>query len=35
MDWEIGAWAKLRGPSSTAFSELTAIPGVSLSIYIR
>jgi len=34
MDWEIGAWAKLRGPSSTAFSELMAIPGVSISIYI-
>ncbi|EIW81904.1 hypothetical protein CONPUDRAFT_54049, partial [Coniophora puteana RWD-64-598 SS2] len=29
MDWEIARWAKMRGPSSTAFSELLAIPGVS------
>ncbi|KAH7917158.1 hypothetical protein BV22DRAFT_1026893, partial [Leucogyrophana mollusca] len=27
-DWDIARWAKLRGPSSTAFSELLAIPGV-------
>jgi hypothetical protein len=28
MDWEIAKWAKLRGPSSTAFTELLAIDGV-------
>ncbi|EIN13427.1 hypothetical protein PUNSTDRAFT_56509 [Punctularia strigosozonata HHB-11173 SS5] len=28
MDWEIAQWAKLRGPGSTAFSELLAIDGV-------
>ncbi|PPQ73617.1 hypothetical protein CVT26_010525 [Gymnopilus dilepis] len=28
MDWEIAKWAKLRGPGSTAFSELLAIDGV-------
>ena len=28
MDWEIGKWAKLRGPSSTSFTELMAIDGV-------
>ena len=28
LDWEIARWAKLRGPSSTAFSELLAIDGV-------
>ncbi|KAJ3520504.1 hypothetical protein NMY22_g12728 [Coprinellus aureogranulatus] len=28
MDWEIAKWAKLRGPGSTAFSDLLAIPGV-------
>jgi hypothetical protein len=28
-DWEIGRWAKLRGPGSTAFSELMSIDGVS------
>ena len=27
-DWEIARWAKLRGPGSTAFSELLAINGV-------
>ncbi|KAJ3553348.1 hypothetical protein NP233_g12667 [Leucocoprinus birnbaumii] len=29
FDWEIAQWAKLRGPSSTAFSELLAIDGIS------
>ncbi|KAG1720490.1 hypothetical protein EDB19DRAFT_1917917 [Suillus lakei] len=29
MDWEIAQWAKLRGPSSTAFSDLLSIGGVS------
>ncbi|KIL59617.1 hypothetical protein M378DRAFT_14733 [Amanita muscaria Koide BX008] len=28
LDWEIAKWAKLRGPSSTAFTELMAIDGV-------
>ncbi|KAH6901475.1 hypothetical protein BKA70DRAFT_1388344 [Coprinopsis sp. MPI-PUGE-AT-0042] len=28
IDWEVARWAKLRGPSSTAFSELMAIEGV-------
>ena len=28
MDWEIARWAKLRGPSSTAFTELLKIEGV-------
>ncbi|KAF8176925.1 hypothetical protein BJ912DRAFT_1024283 [Pholiota molesta] len=28
MDWEIARWAKLRGPGSTAFSNLLAIDGV-------
>ncbi|KAG1810188.1 uncharacterized protein HD556DRAFT_1428325 [Suillus plorans] len=29
MDWEVARWAKLRGVSSTAFSDLLAIEGVS------
>lgn len=29
LDWEMARWAKLRGPSSTAFSELISIEGVS------
>lgn len=29
MDWEIAQWAKLRGPSSMAFSDLLSIDGVS------
>ncbi|KAK7467674.1 hypothetical protein VKT23_004727 [Stygiomarasmius scandens] len=28
MDWEVARWAKMRGPSSTAFSELLEIDGV-------
>ena len=28
IDWGVARWAKLRGPSSTAFSELLKIPGV-------
>ncbi|KAK7461765.1 hypothetical protein VKT23_008195 [Stygiomarasmius scandens] len=28
IDWKITKWAKMRGPSSTAFSELLAINGV-------
>jgi len=27
-DWEVALWAKLRGPGSTAFSDLLSIPGV-------
>ena len=29
MDWEVARWVKLRGPSSTAVTELLSIPGVS------
>ncbi|KAG1746413.1 hypothetical protein EDB19DRAFT_1952622 [Suillus lakei] len=29
MDWEIAQWAKLHGPTSTAFSDLLSIGGVS------
>ncbi|KAG1846018.1 hypothetical protein F4604DRAFT_1595196 [Suillus subluteus] len=29
LDWEMARWAKLRGPSSTAFSELVSIEGFS------
>ena len=28
-EWELARWAKLRGPSSTALSELLKIDGVS------
>jgi hypothetical protein len=28
IDWEVARWAKLRGPGSTAFSELLSIEGV-------
>jgi hypothetical protein len=28
LDWEIAQWAKNRGPSSTAFTELLSIDGV-------
>ncbi|KDR67060.1 hypothetical protein GALMADRAFT_80270 [Galerina marginata CBS 339.88] len=28
MDWEVTLWAKLRGPGSTAFSDLLSTPGV-------
>ena len=31
MEWEIACWAKTRGPSSTAFTELMKIEGVSFS----
>ena len=30
IDWEIAMWAKLRGPSSTALSELLNVEGVSV-----
>ena len=29
MDWELAHWAKLSGPSASAFTELLAIPEVS------
>ncbi|KAF8878336.1 hypothetical protein BD779DRAFT_1474853 [Infundibulicybe gibba] len=28
LDWEVAKWAKLRGPSSTAFTELLKLEGV-------
>ena len=28
-DWEVAKWGKLRGPTSTAFTELLEIPNVS------
>ncbi|KAI0037998.1 hypothetical protein FA95DRAFT_1479531, partial [Auriscalpium vulgare] len=28
MEWEVAKWAKMRGPTSTAFSELLRIDGV-------
>ena len=28
IDWEVAFWAKMRGPGSTAFSDLLAINGV-------
>jgi hypothetical protein len=34
LDWEVARWAKLRGPSSTAFSELLAINGVSGTLHL-
>ena len=32
MEWEIAQWAKLRGPSSTALTELLKIDGVSKTV---
>jgi hypothetical protein len=29
VEWELARWAKIRGPSSTAMSELLKIDGVS------
>lgn len=34
-DWDIAKWAKLRGPSSTAFTDLMKIEGVSCSSNIQ
>ena len=31
LDWNIAQWVKMRGPSSTAATELLAIPGVRVS----
>lgn len=33
MDWYIARWAKLRGPGSTAFTELLAIDGVCIILF--
>jgi hypothetical protein len=33
IDWEIAHWAKTHGPSSTAFTELMSIEGVSYSTH--
>ena len=35
MDWEVARWAKLRGPGSTAVSELFSIPGVSAHLFMH
>ena len=35
MDWEIARWAKLRGPGSTAITELLDIAGVCVSFSIH
>ncbi len=32
LDWSVGKWAKLRGPGSTAVSDLLEIPGVRSSV---
>ncbi|KAG1762749.1 hypothetical protein EV702DRAFT_1206159 [Suillus placidus] len=34
-EWEIARWAKLRGPSSTAFTDLLAIDGVSSNKFVE
>jgi hypothetical protein len=33
IDWATARWAKIRGPSLTAFSELLSIEGVSVQFY--
>jgi hypothetical protein len=33
-DWEVARWAKMRGPTSSAVTELLAIPGVRASYYL-
>ena len=35
LDWEIARWAKMRGPGSTAVTELLAIKGVSLQFILH
>jgi hypothetical protein len=35
IEWEVALWAKTRGPSSTAFTELMSIEGVSEIVDIR
>ena len=34
IDWEVACWCKLRGPSSTAFSDLLKIAGVRLVYHV-
>lgn len=34
-DWEVARWAKMRGPTSTAMTELLAIPGVCVLSILR
>ena len=34
IDWEFAKWAKLRGPTSTAVTDLLNIPGVSPQVYL-
>ena len=34
IEWEIAHWAKTQGPSSTAFTELMSIEGVSLRTHL-
>jgi hypothetical protein len=34
LDWDVARWVKLRGGSSTAVSELLAIPGVCVSNFL-
>ena len=33
MDWLVARWAKMRGPGSTAVSELLSIPGVCTALF--
>lgn len=35
LDWDVARWAKLRGPSSTAFTELMDLEGVHQISYYR
>jgi hypothetical protein len=35
IEWEVARWAKLRGPGSTAFSELLGIDGVCVTLSRR
>ena len=34
IDWEFAKWAKLRGPTSTAVTDLLNIPGVSTRVFV-
>ena len=34
VDWEFAKWAKLRGPTSTAVTDLLNIPGVSPQVFL-
>lgn len=35
LDWDMAQWAKLRGPGSTAFTELMGIEGVSRALLVE